>query len=644
MIISALMSFCLTAPTDYAVSTQVDAWLHHPVVGDVSFDSFERAEGNPILQGAPPMAWPVNGFLFHDPVSGRDYAYVGEYASGYALTPGVASRCVVLRQEADGHWENLGPIFDPEPHVYEGEVSPVYHAPDVSVVYDAGRYHLCFDWTTQNTTWENASAPPPEANSGVGYAWAERPEGPFHHVARPIATTREQVPLLGKYRRLYASTLIRRANDWLVLTLTDSGPYFGWALMGRTASAPEGPYSEPTLLLYPESPRYLPPLLEYFPAFTHEGYVYSPATSVARNRNYQALFRAPIEKAMEPGAWEAVQFGSMWHAEPVPHEAAGIWGQTFSGYVDANATLKVLFPSRTADNLGTISIAQRPWSQPLREHGFVVSAHGGPSLALLRREGGIKSIYLELDARGTWSLIWDAAMPIGPDRPASDSMPHPHTLAYHTGLRIGEDTWTLYQRGLPGEEKEIAHGNLASLDTRHVRVERNAEGAAMLQMGDKLVWQGKLPVATGMPGLLMEPGSWARVERFELEGDLTSAPLTYFYTEALCGAAQRAEDWDARVEPAFRFGVGAVSKAAGAKAKWNFDGDAFAIWGPRGPEYGSARILVDGQQRGEVNFHREASAPASQVYRNARLGHGRHTVILEAGDKAIPVDSLTAYP
>ncbi len=644
MIIAALMSFCIAAPTDYAVSTQADAWLHHPVVGDVSFDSFERAEGNPILQGAPPMAWPVNGFLFRDPVSSRDYAYVGEYASGYALTPGLASRCVVLRQEADGHWENLGPIFAPDPHVYEGEVSTVYHAPDVSVVYDEGRYHLCFDWTTQNTTWENASAPPPDANSGVGYAWAERPEGPFHHVARPIATTREQVPLLGKYRRLYASTLIRRANDWLVLTLTDSGPYFGWALMGRTASAPEGPYSEPSLLLYPESPRYLPPLLEYFPAFTHEGYVYSPATSVARNRNYQALFRVPIEKAMEPNAWEAMQFGSMWHAEPVPHEAAGIWGQTFSGYVDTNATLKVLFPSRTADNLGTISIAQRPWSQPLRERGFVVSAHGGPSLALLRREVGIKSIYLELEARGTWSLLWDAAMPIGPDRPASDSMPHPHTLAYHTGLRIGEDTWTLYQRGLPGEDKEIAMGDLASLDTRHVRMERNAEGAVILQLGDQQAWQGILPLASGMPGLLMEPGSWARVERFEIEGELTPAPLTYLYTEALCGAAQRAEDWDARVDPAFRYGMGAVSKSPGARAKWNIEGDGFVIHAPLGPGYGLARVLVDGVERGELSFHRDAPAPSAPVYRQARLGKGRHTIILESLGQPIPVDSLDSLP
>lgn len=644
MFASILLSLALASPADFAVSSQVDAWMHHPVVGDVSFDAFERAEGNPIVQGTPPMAWPVNGFLFHDPVSGRDYAYVGEYASGYALTPGVASRCVVLRQEADGHWENLGPIFGPEPHVYEGEVSPVYHAPDVSVVYEDGRYHLCFDWTTQNTTWENASAPPAEANSGVGYAWAERPEGPFHHVARPIATTREQVPLLGKYRRLYASTLIRRASDWLVLTLTDSGPHFGWALMGRTSTAPEGPYSEPTLLLYPESPRYLPPLLEYFPAFTHEGYIYSPATSVARNRNYQALFRAPIEKATEPGAWEAVQFGSMWHAEPVPHEAAGIWGQTLSGYVDTNATLKVLFPSRTLDNFGTISIAQRSWAQPLRERGFVVSAHGGPSLALLQRTGELRSLDLELEARGTWSLIWDAAMPIGPDRPASDSMPHPHTLAYHTGLRIGEGTWTLYQRGLPGEERIIAQGAVTSLDTLHVRVERNGEGATMLHLGDILVWQGSLPHTSGMPGLLMEPGSWARVTRLEVDGELAPAPLTYVYTEALCGAAQRTEDWDARVDSAFRYGVGAVSKAADARAKWNFEGSGFVIWAPRGPGFGSARVLVDGVERGELNFHRDAAAPSAEVFRQARLATGRHTVILESLGQPIPVDCLAALP
>ena len=69
---------------DYAQSRYVDLWLRHPVFGDPSFDAFERVPGNPIHTGAPPYGWPVNGFLFLDPVSGNWYSYIGDYATGYA--------------------------------------------------------------------------------------------------------------------------------------------------------------------------------------------------------------------------------------------------------------------------------------------------------------------------------------------------------------------------------------------------------------------------------------------------------------------------------------------------------------------------------------------------------------------------------
>lgn len=55
---------------DYAESRFVDSWLRHPVYGDPSFDAFERAPGNPVHTGAPPFAWPVNGFFFADPRGG----------------------------------------------------------------------------------------------------------------------------------------------------------------------------------------------------------------------------------------------------------------------------------------------------------------------------------------------------------------------------------------------------------------------------------------------------------------------------------------------------------------------------------------------------------------------------------------------
>ena len=35
---------------DFAQGSKADAWLRHPVLGDPSFDSFQRLGGNPLLR------------------------------------------------------------------------------------------------------------------------------------------------------------------------------------------------------------------------------------------------------------------------------------------------------------------------------------------------------------------------------------------------------------------------------------------------------------------------------------------------------------------------------------------------------------------------------------------------------------------
>ena len=127
-----------------------------------------------------------------------------------------------------------------------------------------------------------------------------------------------------------------------------------------TSPHPEGPYSERVLVRNVESEYFHPPLMEFFPAFAHDGYVYAPATSVALNRNFNVLFRSPIEQATEPAAWEVFRHGSVWHAEDVEHESHGLWGQTFSGQVDAAGTLWAMFTSLDSKNWGTVNLAQRP--------------------------------------------------------------------------------------------------------------------------------------------------------------------------------------------------------------------------------------------------------------------------------------------
>ena len=150
-----------------------------------------------------------------------------------------------------------------------------------------------------------------------------------------------------------------------------------------TAIDPAGPWSDPKLVLSDESDRFFNHTVESYPTMVHDGYVYASCTSIGLNRNFQAIYRAKLEDAHRADSWQLFQHGTAWHSEPVPNEGVGIWGQTYSGFVDRDGQLQVLFPSRTSDtNLGTINLATRPWPKPLRDRGFVLSGHDGPSLTL----------------------------------------------------------------------------------------------------------------------------------------------------------------------------------------------------------------------------------------------------------------------
>lgn len=642
---SMLILAAVSAPEtiDFADPAMVDAWTRHPVYGDPSFDSFEHRPENPVYRGNEAYAWPVNGFLFEDPESGYWYLYVGHYQRNYALEEGRPSYCTVFRSEdAGASWEHLGPIFGGEAQLYLGEVSPIGHAPDVSVTYVEGRYHLCFDWTTRNTTWANAANPDADSNNGVGYAWSDRPEGPFQITARPLATTRDQAPLLGKYRRLYASTLIRRTNDWLVLTLTDSGGYFGWGLLGMTSAEASGPYSSPELLLHPERAAYHPPLLEFFPAFTHEGYIYAPTTSVALNRNFQTIFRVPIEEAMNPDAWEIYQNGSVWHAEAIENEAYGIWGQTFSAFVDKNNVLQAMFPSRDRDGLGTINLASRPWNQPLGTEGFVLSGHEGPSVSYLKRGGPAQRLAFRMEVQGEVTILWNAQGPLGPNRASSGASLHPLAVGSYSGLALSEDRWAFVETAPDGAETTRASGEIAlQKDSLDGEILQDAEGTATLILAGENVWSGALEKLNGRFGLLAKKHSWTRVKRFAIEGTFETATLRYLYPEALLGAAQQAADWEAiENDSRFLYGIGAISKTDTARTKWNFEGRSIRLFAPRGPGFGTAAALLDGDDMGVIDFGADTPQDSAALFVREGLCPGRHTLILSTVSGRFPLDTL----
>jgi hypothetical protein len=609
---------------DYAESRYVDLWWRHPVFGDPSFDAFERVPGNPIHTGAAPFGWPVNGFLFSDPVSRNWYIYIGDYPTGYVGPP--PSRCVLYRSMDRGRtWENLGPILHGDPKMFDKDGT----TPDVSVVFANGRYHMVYDWGLAHFNGEG----------GLAYAWAHQPEGPWQRDARPITLNSTLTPLLGRYQRTYAATLLQRKHDWLILGMMDSAPH-SWALFAMAAPEPQGPYSERKLVRHVETGYFHPPLMEFFPAFADGGWVYAPATSVARNRNFQVIFRAPLERATDSKAWEIYRHGSVWHSEDVPNEAYGIWGQTFSGSVDQERRLWAMFPSRNQEGFGTINLAVRPWSNPLRASGFHLSGHYAPSLTCLRRSFSDFTLNAELRVRGTARIIWSYQAPLGPDKPTSDSQLHPLSLTRHQGLELGPNGWRIITVDAQGALHASAAGTAPSSELWKITIGRMANGSTALGLDGNEMWRGATGGGDGALGLLVESHSHLSVQRFAVAGQSRPNKLSFLHTEAWLGAGENRANWVEQDDSTFRYGVGAVHRGDGGRAKWNFMGSGFTLWSPQGPEYGTVEVCLDGEVLTVVDLQRTQPHPSQPVFRKAGLADTFHAVVLQSKSGRLVIDSL----
>ena len=112
-------------------------------------------------------------------------------------------------------------------------------------------------------------------------AVAEAAEGPYTRLPGLSISTRRFRDAMGRWDRLYASTLLRRSQDWLMLVLCDSGEHFAWAYAAFTAPGPEGPWSGPVNILSCDRPEFYPAPVEFHPAMAVDGVVYAHATSVA---------------------------------------------------------------------------------------------------------------------------------------------------------------------------------------------------------------------------------------------------------------------------------------------------------------------------------------------------------------------------
>lgn len=230
---------------NYASTQHMNAWLRHPVLGDPSFDTFERL-GDTVHRSAPPYEWTVNGSMFRD-FDGAWYCYAGLYPSGY--THERPARARTYRSYDKGlHWEDLGWTLD-ESFTFQGNEFPTLNGPDVFLVFDkkTGKYLLTYDNSTCNATWEAAhNLRGTNIDSGAALAWSDSPAGPFHRYPTRFLSNRRTPGACGRWTRLYASCVIPREKDYIAFCLADSDQHFAWALAVTTAPPRKDPGACPT--------------------------------------------------------------------------------------------------------------------------------------------------------------------------------------------------------------------------------------------------------------------------------------------------------------------------------------------------------------------------------------------------------------
>jgi|GEM_PF-319257 len=665
---------------NFAASSQKDLWFSHPLIGDCSFDAFVRHERNPLFVGKGLWEWPVNGFLFIDPVSGHWYIYVSLYAKGYVPIGSIT----LLRSTDRGQtWEDIGPIFDgkglAEPYHTEGDA---LGATDASVVYDGEIYHLVYGWGSLISD-----------RGGFAYAWAKRPEGPFMRHPHPLKNEATDPLVHGIYKRTYATTLFRRSNDWLVLAMmsTPSNQGGSWALVALTAERPEGPYGKQQFLLYPQSKTYLPAPLEFYPAFAHDGYVYAPATSVGSNRTYQAIFKAKLEDAHLEEAWTLLQEGSGWHSVPLESERYGIWGQTFSGQVVDGERLWAMYPAKNSLNRGTINLASRPWPQTWEDR-FVLSANNNVAASFIRKGYTTFRLVAKLTAQPSFSLLWGWTAPVGAIEMPYWAQSHPHERMFTSCVRlqVSEAGYEVQQVGANGEVKVLAgcsreeasysaqsgrqenseHQGQSGLpaysshsdnpEQRHPAqhpgafAPREAFDIRIIQELEKctvsingVAWELDIAAMPGRIGLAAEQGTILESDHFAVEGDEVEHWVDLLPTEGLAGPAQCPSKWIMEQADYYRHGFGYLStnrkgfvEETASVVKWNFRGTAFKVWMPA-VKHGRVRAELDGNRIGEFTVQLDGRQETRVVLEQDGLEACNHALTLTLIEGEMVCDSFS---
>ena len=283
-----------------------------------------------------------------------------------------------------------------------------------------------------------------------------------------------------------------------------------------------------------------------------------------------------------------------------------------------------------------------------------MSGHQGPSLTLLRRAFAGFRLEARLRVRGTMRLLADYEGLLGPNVPQSDATLHPLALSRCDAVELSDGQWKVIRFGASGEQTVVASGQEAGQGTRlpergaalEVALDRKPDGATRLFLDEREVWTRELsarhdtPRTSGVVGIEIEPHSHLAMERFTIEGKPQPAVINFLFSEAILGAGGSQNDWRELRGPEFRYGLATLAKAPGARVKWNVEGRQFALWSPRGPQFGKAQVKVDGHVLAELDLHAERLTPSAPIWKSPRLKDGPHAVAVTAIEGRLVVDSL----
>jgi len=631
-----------TVHDDFALLGKNNEWTHDYAMGGPSWDMFERFPGNPVFRGYKGREWPVNGFLFSDPISKDWYLYIGLYREFYGhykdSTNTRASICIIYKSSDKGKsWQKIGDLF-PNDMTYFDDSLRYVSAPDVMVTYADGKYHMVFDWGAKNFDWEHAY------RGGLGYAVAENPAGPWVVANKPIKVDSQFLhhPLLGRYWRMYAGMIIKRKKDWVLLYDMDTQPPRSWALAASTSDRPEGPYGDTKILRHVEAKTYYPPLLEYFPAFTHDGYVYLPSTSVSINRNYQYVQRVKVEDITDSSKYEVFNAGSFWHPEDVENEYWGIWGQTFSAFIDnKDDSMYLMFPSKDKKDYGTINIAKASWNHLYRKRGFNFGANEGNSFSFIKKGIDVREIDMGFKLDGIMHLIWDFHSPIdilnGWGKFSLDQ-----NNADYKEIVLNKTSWKINVYDNGENINTIDSGSISQLRDTENRLELvEKEGKYSLIINGVECWKGQLKDNPGVVGIELDPHSYLFDNRFIVSGEIVPGYVTYGFYRALVNAGDQDSDWTFKKDDTlFLYGSGVVAKKDSSFAKWQFYGKGFSIFSPKSPLYGTVDIYLDGKLLKKISLKDAQFRKSSMVYQSDIFSQGYHAVYIESFDGPLPVDCI----